>query len=41
MPEALIATSTPASKVNLLGMTRAQLEAFFGDIGEKSFAPSR
>ena len=37
MPEALIATSTPASKVNLLGMTRAQLEAFFGDIGEKKF----
>ena len=37
MPEALIATSTPASKVNLLGMTRAQLEAFFGEIGEKKF----
>ena len=37
MPGALIATSTPASKVNLLGMTRAQLEAFFGDIGEKKF----
>jgi 23S rRNA (adenine2503-C2)-methyltransferase len=37
MPEALIATSTPASTVNLLGMTRAQLEAFFGDIGEKKF----
>ncbi len=37
MPEALIATSNPASKVNLLGMTRAQLEAFFCDIGEKKF----
>lgn len=37
MPEALIATSTPASKVNLLGMTRAQLEAFFGELGEKKF----
>ena len=37
MPEALIATSAPASKVNLLGMTRAQLEAFFGEIGEKKF----
>ena len=37
MPEALIATSTPASKVNLLGMTRAQLEGFFGEIGEKKF----
>ena len=37
MPEALIATSTPASKVNLLGMTRAQLESFFGELGEKKF----
>ena len=37
MPETLIATSTPDSKVNLLGMTRAQLEAFFGQIGEKKF----
>lgn len=37
MPETLIATSTPGSKVNLLGMTRAQLEAFFGEIGEKKF----
>lgn len=37
MPEALIATSTPASKVNLLGMTRAQLESFFDELGEKKF----
>ena len=37
MPEALIATSTPASKVNLLGLTRSQLEAFFVDLGEKRF----
>lgn len=37
MPEALIATSSPASKVNLLGMTRAQLESFFDEIGEKKF----
>ena len=37
MPEALIATSSPASKVNLLGMTRAQLESFFEEIGEKKF----
>ena len=37
MPEALIATTAPASKVNLLGMTRAQLEFFFTEIGEKKF----
>ena len=37
MPEALIATTAPASKVNLLGMTRAQLESFFTEIGEKRF----
>ena len=37
MPEALIATTAPASKVNLLGMTRAQLESFFMEIGEKKF----
>ena len=37
MPDALIATTAPASKVNLLGMTRAQLESFFIDIGEKKF----
>ena len=37
MPDALIATTAPASKVNLLGMTRSQLEAFFADIGEKAF----
>lgn len=33
----LIASSTPAEKTNLLGMTRAQLEAFFLDMGEKRF----
>jgi len=37
MPEALIATSNPASKVNLLGMTRAQLESYFDELGEKKF----
>ena len=37
MPDALIATTAPASKVNLLGMTRVQLESFFIDIGEKKF----
>ena len=37
MPDALIATTAPASKVNLLGMTRAQLESFFTEIGEKKF----
>ena len=37
MPDALIATTAPASKINLLGMTRAQLESFFTDIGEKKF----
>ena len=37
MPDALIASTAPASKVNLLGMTRAQLESFLTDIGEKKF----
>jgi 23S rRNA (adenine2503-C2)-methyltransferase len=37
MPDALIATTAPASKINLLGMTRAQLESFFTEIGEKKF----
>ena len=37
MPDALIATTAPASKVNLLGMTRAQLESFFTELGEKKF----
>ena len=37
MPDALIATTALASKVNLLGMTRAQLESFFTEIGEKKF----
>ncbi|MEE4202874.1 MAG: 23S rRNA (adenine(2503)-C(2))-methyltransferase RlmN [Halieaceae bacterium] len=35
--DALIASTAPASKVNLLGMTRAQLEAFFLDLGDKKF----
>lgn len=35
--DALIATTAPTSKVNLLGMTRAQLEAFFLDLGDKKF----
>ena len=33
----LIATSVAEPRVNLLGMTRAQLEAWFADLGEKSF----
>ena len=33
----LIATSAAEPRVNLLGMTRAQLEAWFADLGEKSF----
>ena len=37
MPDALIATTVTPSKVNLLGMTRAQLESFFVEIGEKKF----
>jgi len=36
-PDTLIASSAPASKVNLLGLSRAQLEAFFADLGEKRF----
>ncbi|WP_116365449.1 23S rRNA (adenine(2503)-C(2))-methyltransferase RlmN [Parahaliea mediterranea] len=32
-----IATSATPEKVNLLGMTRAQMEQFFLDIGEKKF----
>jgi 23S rRNA (adenine2503-C2)-methyltransferase len=34
---ALIATSAAEPRVNLLGMTRAQLEAWFAELGEKSF----
>ena len=37
MPDGVIATTKPISKVNLLGMTRAQLEHFFAEIGEKKF----
>ncbi len=33
----LIASSVTEPRVNLLGMTRAQLEAFFEELGEKSF----
>ena len=33
----LIATSVAEPRVNLLGMTRAQLEAWFAEMGEKSF----
>jgi len=29
------------NKVNLLGMSRTELEKFFEDIGEKSFVPDR
>ena len=36
-PQQLIATAAPAAKVNLLGLTRGQLEAFFTDLGEKRF----
>jgi len=36
-PQQLIATTVPAARVNLLGLTRAQLEAFFSDLGEKRF----
>ena len=33
----LIATTPSEDRVNLLGMTRVQLEAFFLDLGEKRF----
>ena len=33
----LIATTPSEERVNLLGMTRGQLEAFFLDLGEKRF----
>ena len=33
----LIATTPSEERVNLLGMTRVQLEAFFLDLGEKRF----
>ncbi|WP_439101123.1 23S rRNA (adenine(2503)-C(2))-methyltransferase RlmN [Congregibacter sp.] len=33
----LIASSEPVEKVNLLGMSRTQLEAFFLELGEKRF----
>ena len=36
-PETLIASSDPASKVNLLGLSRAQMEGFFTELGEKRF----
>lgn len=37
MPDSLIASTTAPSKVNLLGLSRAQMEAFFADLGEKRF----
>ncbi len=37
MPDGVIVTTKLISKVNLLGMTRAQLEHFFAEIGEKKF----
>ncbi len=37
MQEPLIASSEPAAKVNLLGLNRAQMEAFFAELGEKRF----
>ena len=37
MPDGVIVTTKLISKVNLLGMTRAQLEHFFAKIGEKKF----
>ena len=37
MQEPLIASSEPAAKVNLLGLSRAQMEAFFAQLGEKRF----
>ena len=36
-PDQIIATTPSSSRVNLLGMTRAQLEDFFVDLGEKRF----
>jgi 23S rRNA (adenine2503-C2)-methyltransferase len=36
-PPELIASAAPAPRVNLLGLTRGQLEAFFIDLGEKRF----
>ena len=37
MPDEVLATTKPISKVNLLGMTRVQLEHFFAEMGEKKF----
>ncbi len=37
MESALIASSAEALKVNLMGLTRAQMEQFFLDMGEKPF----
>ena len=36
-PGQIIATTPASSRVNLLGMTRAQLEDFFAELGEKRF----
>jgi 23S rRNA (adenine2503-C2)-methyltransferase len=36
-PSELIASAAPAPRVNLMGLTRGRLEAFFTDLGEKRF----
>ena len=36
-PQHLIATADSSARVNLLGLTRSQLESFFIDLGEKRF----
>ena len=36
-PDHIIATTPATDRVNLLGLTRAQLESFFLDLGEKRF----
>ncbi|MGB0623968.1 MAG: 23S rRNA (adenine(2503)-C(2))-methyltransferase RlmN, partial [Luminiphilus sp.] len=36
-PDQLIATTPVNDRVNLLGLTRQQLETFFTDVGEKRF----
>ncbi len=37
LQEGLIATTAPTSKVNLLGLSRAQMEDFFLEMGDKKF----
>jgi 23S rRNA (adenine2503-C2)-methyltransferase len=36
-PDHIIATTPATDRVNLLGLTRTQLESFFSDLGEKRF----